>query len=294
MSFLGNLFGGGGGGGGAKTIDPAVEYSKMLNVFQNQAYPAYQKFAAGLPWAQQAMNLANQQYGNLPGYQQNYSRYYNQAQGQLAPLYGMVQNAYQSAVPNQQLTGPLMMALNRDVTPILQNQGALTPDLARYYAQQGGQLATQAGMGHTSQFPTLALLNSEQARQNRLNTAIGQAQGLTSGVSGLDTAALSRAMGGASSLAGLAQSPMQLSQQFATGQMGLSDAVSKMLYGAGMAPIGAWGSLFNPTGQNVADVLNYNLNAQNAANIAGANNQAAILSGLLRAVGSVAGSYLGS
>lgn len=52
--------------------------------------------------------------------------------------------------------------------------------------------------------------------------------------------------------------------------------------------------LFDPTNSYFSDLFNTNYNAQAAANIASANNQAALIGGGLKIAGGAAGSYLGS
>jgi hypothetical protein len=350
---------GGGGGGKAATIKPAQEYQKILNIFQRQALPAFQQWSTSQPLLNQATGLAQAQAGALPGYASALTSGYQGAQRAVAPLTGMISGAYggavpesqlsnlalntlrsatptnqlsamdlgalRSATPTGQLTGPLLATLRNYLTPTLQSQGALTPQLARAATQQALGAEAQAGMANTNAGIAAQLLNRDVYRQQRYNTALQQAMGIGQDVSGLDTAALQRtlgttqavsaldtanlqralaagqavegyntgalqrAQGTAGSLYGLAQAPFQNALAYAQAQQGLSQGTMSGLYGAEMAPIGAWGSLMNPVGQNISDVIGYNLNARNAANIAGGNKTAGTIGGVGSALGGIAG-----
>ena len=322
---------GGGGGGGAATISPSKEYSKILNVFQQQALPAYNQWQGTQPLLGQATGLAEQQYGALPYYQQGLSQAYLQGQAATAPLPGMIQSAYQSATPESalasqvqgayggatptsQLTGPLTDTLKNYLTPIIQSGGVLQPDQARLATQQALGASAQAGMGNTQTgvFNVVNALN--RAREARYGTALNQAMGIGQDVSGLDTAALQRALassqgiealnqgalgraqGAAGSLYTLGQAPFNQALQFANAQQGLAGQTAQGLYSAEQMPISAYGSLFNPVGQNVSQVIGYNLNAQNQANTAAANKTGSTIGGAGSAIGGIAGglgSYLG-
>lgn len=289
MSFL---FGGGGGGGNVQTISPSEEYRKMLNIFQSQAYPAFQKFAAKQPLLQAATGLATQNLANLPAYQKLFTGGYNIAQQAIPGLADMIRSAYQGATPTGVLKSPLLGTYGGMLSNIVGGGGALPGGLARQATQEAFQASARAGMQNTNQAIASDLLNREQYRQQRYGTALNQMLGIGNQITGIDTAALQRAQGAAGSLYGLAQAPMQNALAYAQGMQGLGAQTAQQLYGAEMAPIGAWQALFNPVGQNVADVLNYNLNAQNSANIANQNKTGAIIGGGLRAAGSILGNYL--
>jgi len=289
MSFLGL---GGGGGDGAKTISPSQEYSKMINIFTKQAYPAYQKWLGGQPLLQSAIGLANQNLANLPGYQTGLTSGYQTAQQAIPGLTNMIRNAYGSATPTSVLKNPLLGTYSGYLSNIVGNQGALTGGLARAATQEALQASAGAGMAHTNQAIALDLLNREKYRDARYQAALQNMLGIGNQITGIDTEALQRAQGAAGSLYGLSQAPMQNALSYATGMQNLGQQTAQQLYGAEMGPIGAWQGLFNPVGQNVADVLNYNLNAQNSAANANANKNAALLGSVIKAAGNVAGSYI--
>jgi len=299
----------------------------MLNIFQRQALPAFQQWSANEPLLNAATGLANQNLANLPGYQSALTAGYNTAQGAIPGLTnmvqgaytqgqgitqnlpGMIQSAYQGATPTSQLTAPLLNTYSGYLSDIVGNQGALPGGLARQARQEAFGAASGAGMAHSNAGVFADALNQQRYRDARYNTALNQMLGVGNQISGLDTAALQRALGASSgidqlatsglqraqgaagSLYGLAQAPFQNALNYANANQGLLSGAQQQLYGAEMAPIGAWQALFNPTGQNVADVLNYNLNAQNAANIANSNKTGSVIGGGLNAIGRIAGSY---
>jgi len=281
----------GGGGGGARTISPSLEYRKMINIFRNQALPTYNQWVGGQPLLQSAIGLANQNLGNLPGYQSNLTSGYNYLQGQIPGLTNMVQGAYAGATPTSQLKDPLMGTYGGTLSDIVASHGQLPAGEARRATQEALQASANAGMANTNQGIAADLLNREQFQQARYNTALNQMLGIGNQITGIDTAALQRAQGAAGSLYGLAQAPMQNALGYAQGMQGLGAQTAQQLYGAEMGPIGAYQGLFNPVGQNVADVINYNLNAQNAQANAQANMQGAIIGGALRLAGSLASAY---
>src|SRR5215469_4445872 len=236
----------------AQTISPSQEYSKMLNVFQRQAYPAFQKWAGKQPLLTQATDLSQQNLAALPQYQAALTSGYTTAQQQLPGLADMIRSAYGQATPTSQLTGPLMQTYENQITPILQSGGALTPELSRLATQQAAARNAAAGMATTMPGLFAEALNRDQYRQARYNNALNQAMQLTGQVSGLGQQGLSLAQGAAGSLYGIGQAPFQNALAYATGQQGLGAQTAQQLYGAEMAPIGAWQAAFNPTGQNVA------------------------------------------
>jgi hypothetical protein len=313
----------GGGGGSAKTIPPSQEYQKILNIFQRQALPAYKQWLGTQPLLKEATGLAQQQYGALPGYQAGLTQAYQQGQAALTGLPEMIKSAYGGAIPENVLSSVVARAgltglPETSLIPTLQNaydysgqiianRGALTPDLARQATQEALQTASGAGMAHTNEAIALDLLNRQRYQQERYGTALNQALGIGQGITGLNAAqlqraisgtgaiealnqgALGRAQGAAQSLYSLGQAPFQNALQYAQGMQGLSGATAAQLYGAEQMPIAAYGSLFNPVGQNISDVIGYNLNAQNAANTASSNKTAGAIGGAGSAIGGIAG-----
>jgi Chaperone of endosialidase len=277
----------GGDGGGAKTISPSQEYGKILNIFQKQALPAYNRWVGTQPLLQEATGLAQQQYAALPSYQADLTQAYQgsrQLPGQLSDLIAL---AGTHAVPESALEPALWQTYQHQLTPILQSGGALTPEQEANVRAKTFDLAAQMGMGHTTGTLGTELLNRDEYRQQRYGTALNQALGIGQGITALNQAQLGRAQSAAQSLYALGQVPFQNALQYAQAQQALAAGTAQGLYGAEQAPISAYGSLLNPVGQNVSQVIGYNLNAQNAANQAASNKQAGTTGALIGAAGQV-------
>jgi len=313
-----------GGGGSAKTIAPSQEYQKILNIFQRQALPAFKDWRGNEPLLNQQTGLAEANAGALPGYLKSLQDAYTSGNAQIpglqrtlssaygsalpsSTLRGILGSAYNSAVPTGELTKPLMATYGGYLNDIVKSGGALTPQLNREATQAALGIQARQGMDRTNAGLASALLNRDSYRQNRYSTALGQMLGIGQSVEGIDNAAMQRALGYQGALSGidttalqraqgyagsqyaLGQAPFQNALALAQGRQGLSAEAQRQLYGAEAGPISAYGSLLNPVGTNVSDVIGYNLNAQNAANTASANKTGSTIGG----IGSAAGGILG-
>jgi hypothetical protein len=152
-----------------------------------------------------------------------------------------------------QLTSPLMDVYRSQLQPILSTGGALTPEMQRTAEQAALQEQSAAGMAHTNQAIASQLLNREQYRQQRFNTALQQAMGITSGIQGLQSGQLNQAIG---TEQGMVSPFVQLA-----------------------SPIIGYGQ----------DYFNTLYNAQAAQNISGGNKSSGLMGGGLSAIGSIGG-----
>jgi len=282
-------------------INPSKEFSKILDVFQNKELPAYQQFSANEPLLSGANRLAMNVAGQLPsltqalqsGYGSAVNAYRQTVNPQL--LQTALQNAYRGAVPTQQLTSPLLQTLQGQINPILQSGGALTPQLQRQATQEAAARNAAAGMATTTPGLFAEALNRDVYRQQRYNTALQQALGVTQGISGLDTAALQRALGYTQGAEGISQANLQQALQrfglglsYGQGLQGLNIGALQGLIGAEQAQTGAFSGLLGLPANVTTNAIEFNRNAEAAANIAGANQKAGTTSGLLGLGGSIA------
>jgi hypothetical protein len=321
---MGGLFGG--GGGPAPQIRPSQEYQKIFNIFQKQVVPGYEKFVAGQPALGQISDIAQQGATALPGYQQMLNQAYQagtktpaEAESWLRSAYAsrtsepMLRNQlaaqYGTAVPTGALTGPLMQTYQNYLTPILQSQGRLTPQLQREATQQAAARNAMGGMATTNPGMFAEALNRDKYREARYGNALNQAMGLTQNVSGLDTAGLNRALQYTQGMEGLnqgqlqnaltagqgvvgfRQQPFSNALQYAQASSGLRGTAMQDLAGAYNQGIGAFTQLLNPAATGVSSAVGFNANAQAAAQNAAANNKSGTTTGILSAVGSVAAAY---
>jgi hypothetical protein len=194
------------------------ELKTAFKVFKGQELPAYRSFIQKEPLLQAAQPVALKQLSDI----------------------GLFQPS-------------LLKTYQTQVAPVMLSGGALTPSQQTAAEQQSLSLAARAGMATGPQGIASAVLNTEQARQQRFNTAL--TQGL--------------------SLAG--------------GYQTLSQDALKSVYGGELAQTGAFGGLVNPILNYAGDVANTNYNAQAAANIQGANASAAGKGGTMGMIGSIAG-----
>jgi hypothetical protein len=283
----------GGGGGGGSEIHPSQEYQKIFNIFQKQVVPGYRKFARQERLIKPLAPLAEQGIAELPGQQAALTAGYEAGAQDIPQARQWLQEAYGSRVPVEQLTSPLMAALNAPggAAEISASGGALTPQLGRLADQQALSLASRAGMGTTQPGLASAYLNRDIFRQKRYGDAVTQALGLTSGVSGLDTQALNNAIGAGGALQGYGAAEFQRPLQYALGQQGLRGTVMQDLAAAEQAQIGAFGGLFNPTAAGVGSMIGFNANAAAARENAQSQKKGNTTGAVIGAVGTVAAAY---
>src|SRR4029434_468565 len=122
----------GGGGGGDSQISPSKEYGEIFNIFQKKVVPGYRKFAAQERLLKPLTPLAEQGITALPGFQQQLT------------------GAFERYTPTAELTGPLKETYENYITPILQSQGRLTPQLEREETQQTAARHARSGMDTTT------------------------------------------------------------------------------------------------------------------------------------------------
>lgn len=185
---------------------------------------------------------------------------------------GMLQ-ALQGQIPSlTSILGPIQQALGYD-TGVLANRGALSAsDAASLNAPITAELG-QAGMGHTAPGVFEQAMNTWQAQQNRVNTAIGQIGQLVPAM----TSAIGQDVSAVGEIPGLIQG-------LGTGAMG---AVLQPFQSATQDIIGLTGAISGPVSSQI--LANQQAQATSATNAA--NKQAGIITGALNAVGSAAGAY---
>jgi len=320
MSFL---FGG--LGGGANTPPPrdlGQELNQIYNIFQQRELPLFHQWMQKEPLLRGAQSLAWAGAQQIPALQSLLSGAYGQIQprgtylrpfqtayGQLpnvSSLQQTIRRAYGGLTPEHQLTAPLLAGLQQ-VGGVIGRQGALSPEMARLATQQAAARNAAAGMATTTPGLFTEALNREQYRQQRLNDAYQQAQGLSGAVSGLDTAALQRslsstagqlalgtqgfqnALGYSNALRGLDLSNFQTAMGYAQGLQGLEQQPLQNLLGTQQVGTSTLAQLLNPSQSYAQDLFNTNYNAQAAANIANSNKQAGLLGSGISATGNILG-----
>jgi hypothetical protein len=314
-----------GGGDAPAQIRPSEEWQKILNISKRYAIPAERRFVRQEPLLNQMQDIAKTSAGQLPGFQdlltnayQTSQQDYPQAREWIQGAYGAMpqtqglldtlQSAYGTAVPTEQLTGMIMPGL-ATAQQVAASGGALTGDALRYATQQAAARNAAAGMATTNPGMFAEALNRQQYAEQRYNNALQQLIGGTQAVSGLDTANLQRALGYTQGMQGLGMTGLQaallagqgmtgmdaqqLSQAlgYAQGMQGLNTTAMNQLLGAELGGIQAWQGVTNPVAQTVQSAMDFNANAQAAANINQANQKNNTTSGVLSLLGSVAAAY---
>jgi hypothetical protein len=272
-------------------INPSQEFSKIIDVFRKKELPAYQKYITGEPLLQQQRTLAQQQYGELPGLLSNLQGAYEAGTGNVPMAEDWIKSNFLQSVPTQQLTGPLMQTYQDYLQPILQSGGALTGQLSRQASQDALKYAGLAGMANTDPALFSAALNRDVYRQQRYGTALNQALGLTQDVSGLDSAAVQRALLAGQGITQLDQQRQQNALNYALGRTGLIGSTMQDLGSALGTGISAFTQLLDPSSSAVSSAINFNANARQAAANAASNKNQSTTSGLLSLAGSVAIAY---
>lgn len=151
---------------------------------------------------------------------------------------------------NQYADSPIQRQLMQQAQGDLAQGGRLTPDQMRNIQQDTRAAFNDRGLGISNPAMFAEVMNLEGARQNRLRERQGFAQNV-------DQA------------------------NFGRRQAGVSNAMQMMGYGTAQ--------LFNPESGYAQDLYNTNYNGQAAANIATANNRAAMLGGIMNLGGSAIG-----
>jgi hypothetical protein len=274
-----------GGSPSPQQINPSKEFSKILDVFQTKELPAYQSYIAGEPLLQQQRTLAQQGYEALPGLQNLLGSAYRAGTGNIPMAEQWVKTNYLNRVPTQQLTDPLMQTYQSQIQPILRSGGALTPEQTRLATQQAAAQAGLAGMANTNPAIFAGALNRDVYRQQRYNTALNQALGLTQDVSGLDTAGVNRAIAAGGAVTGLDQQRFSNALNYALGTTGLRGTTMGDLGSTLGTGISAFTNLLDPSSSAVSSAINFNANARQAAANASANKGGSTLG----AIGSIAG-----
>lgn len=236
---------GGGGGGGSTDIDlrdPGTEWPSIKKWYGRQQKQLY-RFTRRDPLFHAAQSLALQ--GNRDV------------------------TASLKALP----WAPQIAALEpgrRSQAAIIASGGALTPELKRQSDQAALSLAAGAGMANSPQGIASALLNREQYRQQRLQSAIGAEQGITGA-----------------------------QQQIASGRQALVTGGLNQLNQSALAPIQGFTTLENPILQYLSTLYGGNLQAQVAQAQINAQQQQAsqgqkgsTIGGGISAIGSIAGMAL--
>lgn len=153
-------------------------------------------------------------------------------------------------IADQYAYSPIQQQLMQQAQGDLARGGRLTPDQMRNVQQDTRAAYNDRGLGISNPAMFAEIMNLEGARQNRLR----ERQQFATGVD---------------------------QQGFARRQAGASNAMQLMGYGTAQ--------LFNPESAYAGDVYNTNYNAQAAANIATANNRAAMQGGIMGLAGSAIG-----
>lgn len=152
------------------------------------------------------------------------------------------------------LTDPLFKTFQA-LQPILESQGALTPEQTHAQDQQIYSNLASQGMATTSPATFEAALNRDQYRRQRFNEALTQAMGTAGGIQGLQ-----------------------------------SGMVSQLL-GPEAAAVGAYSTLMNPILSYMSDLNSSNQNAAAAQSVAGGNKSSGLIGGATSLLGSVASAY---
>lgn len=205
--------------------------------------------------------------------------------GQLPDTFAGYQKELGGLIPGLQDLISSQQSVYSGLQPILQSQGALTPEQNRdvtqatraRFAAQGNVMGNQA-IGQE-------LLDRDQYRQQRFGTALNQALGLSGSIgnlSGQEAGIIGQQAGLTGAQAGITTGLTQGIQGLQTGALG-------NVLNTESTGVGSFSKLTNPILAYMSDLFSSNQNAAAAQSIAGANKSAGGLSGGLGAIGSIVG-----
>jgi hypothetical protein len=146
--------------------------------------------------------------------------------------------------------------------PILQSGGELTPEQAHDVSQSTRAIEAAQGNAHGNQALGTELLNRDTARQQRFQTALGQALGLSSSVSGL-------------------------TNELTTGQQGIDTTALGNVLNTEQTGVSSFSKVTNPILAYASDLFSSNQNAAAAQSIAGANKSSGSIGGIGSLLGSI-------
>ena len=329
--------GGGSSGGSGTTVpprQPSQEKSTIGNWYDFQNQQA-QNYVAGNPLlsAGQAGALSyNSQLpgmlGQFPGFQQQLGGYQDQLQGYANQIPGLQNQANSQFGGYQgQLTGltnklgtqsaEISQWLGSPNGPagIIQSGGALTPQMSRDVSQQSRAIEAAQGTAHSTGALGNELLNRDQYRQQRYNTALQQGQGLLgqqsgiigqrgnlvglggqlagqnagiqSGLLGLGSGIAGQGAGLTGQNAGLLGQEQGLQTGGLNQLLGSANANTQNFTGLTNPILGYLGNLFG--GNQQANIANAQIQQQ--ANQGAGNKQAGLIGGGASILGSVAVAY---
>jgi len=172
-----------------------------------------------------------------------------------------LQNVGQLIAPLQNLSGS-QQGIYQSLLPILQSQGALTPEQGRDVDQATRAAFAARGNAVGNQALGAELLNRDQYRRQRFGEALGQSLGLSGSISGLES-----------------------------GIQGLQTGALNQALGTEQAQVGTFASLINPLLSYGSNLGESNQNAAAAGSIAGSNKQSGLIGGGISVLGSIAAAY---
>jgi len=265
------------------------ELGGIYNQFNTNTVPSFNSYAAGQPLLQGSSNLALLGQSQLPGVQGQYTGDINALQGNISQNTGFQSQlkAYQQMLAGLQ---PGISAGLAQTNPIVASGGALTPQLKNLADQQAEAGFASRGNLYGNQSVAGDLLNRDQYKQQRFNSAVQNQATLTGEQAGL----IGQGTGITGQNAGLnqANAGLTLNQAGLTnmGQQAIGQAINPALQTQNSS-VGEYASLINPLLNYGSDLYNTNYNAQAASNIAGSNKTGGTIGGIASVVGSVAAAY---
>lgn len=284
-------------GGGSVNI-PQRNFTNELGQIFGQGWPQqygnYTKFVGNEPLLSGANQFALGNLGNI-------NQLIDPVQallGQLPSQFGDYQKqleGYRGQIPGyqanlQNLIGS-QQAVYNELQPILQSQGALTPEQDYDVRKATEAIFASQGNATGNQAAGAELLNRDQYRQSRFANALSQALGLSGSISGLtgQEAGLTQLGAGLTGQeAGLTGEQAGLTTGLAQGAQGLQSGQLSQLLGTEQGQVGSYATLFNPLLSYASDLFSSNQNAAAAQSIAGANKSSGALGGGLSAIGTIA------
>lgn len=214
------------------------------------------------------------------------------------------------------LTQPFQTALSGTINPEIASGGNATPAEQRNVAQSLLPYFSSQGTGRSQTSESELAINEDQYRQQRFNTALGQAQTATGDIQGLQTGAATtteqiRGAGlsgtsaintgieqlntqGQTNQSQIAQLIQGLRGAGSAGTTGVSNALQNIgtgglnqLAGTAQAQVGSFSQLTNPILSYLGNLFGENLQASSQAQTASGNKSSGIGGGALSAVGAV-------
>lgn len=220
---------------------------------------------------------------------------------------GNVIRGIEGGLPNW--TPGLSQAYNRNIAPVIASGGALTPAQERDVSQ--ATRATFAAQGNVSgnQAAGAELLNRQGAQQQRLNTALGQAQGIEgliggmtglrsgllgqqAGILGQEGALLGQQGGMIGQQSGLLGQMLGLQQGLGSNIQGLESGGLNQLLSTSQAGSGVFANLTDPLLGYAQNLFGGNQAAQLSQQQANSNKMAGLLGGSMSGSSSVLGAIL--